>query len=436
MGLDRLIKKKEAPREKSIEEVHAHVAKAAADAFAKAFPEAEGMESKREAITEIFSEFFREQVEHTELYESERYGVSYLHSAIDAGDMAKKLYAKYLGALPELQPAAAQIKSHDEFLFPSFFTPKNPGALFVFFEQGLNQLVRELPDAIEHIKRGEEPPKHIVHYVGTPTRDIAHMEPQFLADLHNDNALEVFGDMYAELIADRMQKDGAITLRGISLGAPFALNAAKRLLEDGVVTQDGKNTELPRMQVRIDTPPSVYNTQTFSKSTQVQAGFAIDGIKGIISDPMSRASASPFLGSVVEGLKPALARKGIREEMTPDQALWKKGAIKKVLADFFKGTPVPEGVKITEVIGTSDTTMFAPFSKERRRVQRAARETKETYEGSLAQHTIAESDTRRTFAADMTHMIPNITPTVLRRLHRAVSALEHMKLDRVAKGQQ
>ena len=54
-------------------------------------------------VQEIFNEFFREQVEKTELVFSEKYDVSYLHCEITAGNFAKRLYEKMRGPLPDLK---------------------------------------------------------------------------------------------------------------------------------------------------------------------------------------------------------------------------------------------------------------------------------------------------------------------------------------------
>jgi hypothetical protein len=414
-------------QEKSIEDVRFRATDAAVSLYEKTF----GINPENaEAVREIFDEFFREQVEKTELVESKKYGVSYLHSEITAGDLAKRLYQRSGRVLPELKSPEKDLgedKPHDEYIFSSFFSPKNPSALFVFFEQGLNQLVRELPKAMEHLERGEEPPKYAVHYVGTPTRDIGHITSDFVDELNKRNAFEVFGDMYSELVNAHAEPQGQVVLRGISMGAPFAIETANKLLAEGSGTQDVERIDKPRIFVRIDTPPSQDANTPERRRWQVQTGFVVDGIKGLLNDSMSRASANPFSGSLVEELKPFLASKGIHEEMAPEDERLKKRAIKKVADDFFKGIPIPEELKVTEVIGTSDTTMFLPFSEAKREVKDAAAAQRSEFGGSLGENIISEDGNRRTFAISTSHALPNTTPTNLGRLDRAAKLVAKLK---------
>lgn len=414
-------------RKNPLESVRFRATDAAVELYEKTFGKDQ---ETSESVHTLFDEFFREQVERTELVESKKYNVSYLHSAVDVGELAKRIYqrlGKKLSSLTSPEEEPGENKPHDEYIFSSFFSPRNPSALFVFFEQGLNQLVRELPKAIEHLERGEEPPKYIVHFVGTPTRDIGHITPEFVENLKNRNAFEVFGDMYSELIRTHAKPQGQIVLRGISMGAPFAIETAKKLLDEGIGTQDAERIDKPRVFVRIDTPPSQDTNTPNRRRWQVQAGFVIDGIKGLLSDPMSRASANPFAGSLVEELKPILASKGIREEMANKDAKLKKEAIQKVADDFFEGVPIPEGLKVTEVIGTSDATMFLPFSELKQQVKASVEAQRNEFGGSLGENIISEGGNRRTVAVAMSHAMPNVTKTTLGRLDRAAKLITDLK---------
>src|SRR3989338_7050782 len=81
-----------------------HIRFRATDAAVAMYEKAFGKNTENaEAVQEIFNEFFREQVEKTELVFSEKYDVSYLHCEITAGNFAKRLYEKMRGPLPDLK---------------------------------------------------------------------------------------------------------------------------------------------------------------------------------------------------------------------------------------------------------------------------------------------------------------------------------------------
>src|SRR6185295_10372971 len=111
-----------------------------------------------------------------------------------------------------------------------------------------------------------------------------------------------FGELYAELVQETTKGAGQISFRGISMGAPFALETAKKLLANKLVTQDRNDKTLPHLAIRIDTPPSQNDTQTLPRRWQVPFGFALDGLGGFLRDPMTRASGNPLTGNVVENL--------------------------------------------------------------------------------------------------------------------------------------
>ena len=415
---------------RSLPEIHAPAIEAAVGAFAKAFKGEKGLRGKETSVRRIFEEFFREQVAQTELVESSRYGVRYLHSAVDSAEIAKALYRRYTGFEPRTYTDRGTKKvQNDEFIFSSFFNPRNPSALFVFFEQGLNHLVRELPDAIGSLKRGEEPEHHVIHYVGTPTRDIGRMTARFAEAMEDGGAFNTFGDLYAELVRSIASKDTprSVTLRGISLGAPFALKTAEHLIADGTLSQESGETRkpgVPRLIVRIDTPPSQNETHSLPRALQTPLGYTVAGIQSFFTDPMTRASANPFVGQVVEELMPHLELRGIHEEMHKEQKASKEKAIARVLAEFYAGIPVPPGLKVTEVVGLDDMTMFLPFSRSKREAHAAAAVQREVYGGTLGERIVSDDPKRRTFGINATHTIPNLTPTVLKRLHRAAEAIE------------
>ena len=395
--------------------------------YLKNFTDDPEAQKKAESVRAIAEEFFEEQVANTELFRSEKHGVSFLHSAVGVGELAKKLYERHTGTVLALGAEESTGKSHDEFIFPSFFQPQNPNALFVFFEQGLNQLITHLPSALEDIQQGKEPPRYAVHFIFTPMRDIGHITPEFVEKLKDGKSFNVFGELYADLVKQRASSEGIIALRGISMGAPLALKTAEQLLHEGVVTQDTENKTLSRLVVRIDTPPSQNDTQSFERAKQVQLGFAVDGLRGLVSDPMARASGKPWGGTLVKNLLPILEKKGIREEMSPEDVALKKEAITLTLQDFYNGMPVPADVKVTEVVGTSDTTMFMPFSRAKREIKEKVAEQSAEFDGSLGEKIISDNPQRRTFAADMGHVIPNITDTAMRRLDRVAKALQSLK---------
>ena len=409
----------------------------AADVAAKVFESEFADDPERpnpEIVREIFNAFLETQVENTHSYSSEKHAVSFIHADIDAATLARKILERRNVPIPEQTKTAEGVnKQADEYIFGSFFSPQNPSALFVFFEQGLNRLMLEVPEAIEALKKGESLQTRKIRYVGTPTRDIGHISKEFVESLKGGKAVEQFGDLYAEFIARQEStvpgQKREVLLRGISLGAGFAIETAKHLLDQGATTQsreDAEEKNVPHLTIRIDTPPGQQEGEASRRKWQIPIGFAVDGIKAFFNDATVRASANPFAGSLVKNLMPYLEKRGIREEMSPEDAALKKEAIKEVLDGLYAGVPIPENLRVTEVVGADDTTIFLPFSEKKNAFRAKIDEQQELHKGSLGERIVSKDGNRRTFGADMTHAMPNFTHTHWRRFYRAAKAIENL----------
>ena len=431
MGMERIPSKKQ---ERLTDRVRFPAADVAAKVFESEF--ADDLDRPNpEIVREIFNAFLETQVENTHSYSSEKHGVSFIHADLDAATLARKILERRNVDIPEQRKALkTKERQTDEYIFGSFFSPQNPSALFVFFEQGLNRLMLEVPEAIEALKKGESLQTRKIHYVGTPTRDIGHISNEFVESLKEGGAVERFGDLYAEFIgrtesAVPVQKH-EVLLRGISMGAGFAIETAKHLLDDGTATQsreEAKKKSIPHLTVRIDTPPGQQEGEASRRKWQVPLGFAADGIKSFFNDATVRASANPFVGSLVKSLMPYLEKQGVREEMSEEDAALKKEAIKRVLNDLYAGIPIPENLRVTEVIGTDDTTMLLPFSEKKRAFRKSVDEQEARHKGSLGERIVSGEGSHRTFGVDMTHAMPNFTHTHWRRFYRAAKTIENFK---------
>jgi hypothetical protein len=413
-----------------------------------------------EAAEDILYSFLEEQVDHAKRFESKESGVSFVFSSVDVSTIAKKLYQEYTGKFPELKAAPEGSRFKKEFLFESFLTPRNPGALFTFFEQALHHVISELPAALADIEAGREPKRHDIYFVGHPTRDLGHLSPEFVVGLKNNHAFEKYGELYTEFIADVLKNSPDTTnvfLRGLSLGAPQALETAKHLLDQRLVTQSHKEAseeQIPYLQVRIDTPPSQNDISPDRRRWQVPIGFAAHAVQALVTDPYVRATSNPMSGFVRE-LMPLLGKRGIHEDMSPEQEKLKKEAIALIHENLYAGVPIPEGMKVTEVVGLSDLTMFSPelradIAKQRTdaREEKMIRDISEHLEAnpeasneeiwmankdrpvsSLGENVATPiSENRRTFGLFMGHNVPNFIPNELGRLERAASALEKLRI--------
>jgi len=108
--------------------------------------------------------------------------------------------------------------------------------------------------------------------------------------------------------------------------------------------------------------------------------------------------------------------------MSPEQILMKKQGIKAVELGLSKGIPIPEGLKVTEVVGLNDLLTYSGDFKEEVMEQR------KKAPGSLGANRVSRGENITSYGADMGHSIPFVSrENEIKRMVRAVKCLDQLK---------
>jgi hypothetical protein len=211
---------------------------------------------------------------------------------------------------------------------------------------------------------------------------------------------------------------------GISMGASFAGQTAKKVLEDGYATQSRENKELPFMRIRIDTAPGHRNKPGFISKMKLFGGFAVSMVFSLATDKYMR-NVILKNGKYMEQVDQVLAEKGLaKSNLTAEQLKMKKSAIGIVENALAKGVPWPKGVKAIEVVGLQDLLTYD--SKLNKSAHKQIKENKD----SLGTNIVPEqgNDDIRVRSAKMTHIIPfTQRENEKRRMFAGVSSLAELK---------
>lgn len=388
--------------------------------------EAEGERFDAEGVKDILYGFIEQRIEKSGVYVSEKHKAAFPWGMTDTAELAKKLYAKYAG-----ENAIQGLKSNDgkkkkEFVFTSLQTIQS-GSQFAFMEEALHQAVKALPGAFVKLKKGEEPDSSEVYTLGSPTNELGTMSEEFLAEIKNGKEFDGFGALYSECIESFLSKteqndSTTISLYGQSMGASFAASTADQLLKDNAVTQsreEGRDRRLPFLQIRLDMPVGSSAVPEKRKKWQIPVGFAIDTAYTMATDPYIRGAMMhdrEFLSSAQE----IFAERGIVPQLSDEQIRLKKSGIKEMINGLRKGTPIPDGLKVTKVVGEYDTLMYPAVS------HTAVKRREEEYGGSLGERIVSGHDEPRTFAVKMRHTMPYLRKNELKRLRLAAEALKQI----------
>ena len=377
-------------------------------------------------IREIFYTFFEQELNNTQIYKSEKFGVEFPYTKINTKELAKALYEKHIpGDISETSSEDAGPRKL-EFVFESFLTTYN-GNEFTFVEEAIHQAMIALPRAIEDLKEGKEIEEAEIYTLGSPTNTVGTMTEEFGEYVKND-PFGTFGKLYAEFIEEKLTSEGDnkprnVELFGISMGAGIAAKAGEELLEQRSTVQDqevAKTDNLPFLQIRAEVPVAM--GQSKIKKYQIPAGFAADSLVLLATKPYNRKVAlgeSKFMDEVNKVLE---KERGIRPNMTNEQEKLKKQSLSSVVWGLGKGLTLKPETKITQVIGLKDPTMYTP------KVNMKAKQHRAEYEGNLGRNIVPEENENvRTFSADMGHTRPFFRESEFRRMEKAAIVLEGLE---------
>ena len=390
----------------------------------KEFEESEAIDEK--VVKDILWEFIEQRIERAGVYNSEVHKAAFPWGVTDIAELAKKLYARYAGedTLKALQPNL--VKKKKEFVFTSLQLIQS-GNQFAFMEEPMHQAFKDLPRALSMIREGKEPDSREIYSLGSPTNELGTMSKEFLEKIKDGKAFNEFGALYAEfiksVIPEEQRRDTAILLYGQSMGASFAAQTAKQMIENGDGTQSSevtKENNVPAIQVRLDMPVGSSELSNERKKWQIPVGFALDGIYTAVTDSYLRPvmlSDKKFLTSTQE----ILAERGMPSQSSAEQVALKKEGIKETINSLRQGTPIPENLKVTKVVGLYDPLMYSGAP------EKEMRKHKKEHEGSLGASMVSKSKNQKTFGIDMHHTMPYFRENELKRLREAAKSLETLR---------
>jgi hypothetical protein len=208
------------------------------------------------------------------------------------------------------------------------------------------------------------------------------------------------------------------------MGSSFAVGTAEHLLADESATQSPETTRekgLPFLQIRLDMPVGSSELSAKRKSWQIPAGFVLDTAYTLVADPYT----GPVMMNDKKFLDSATAifvEKGMSPVMSTEQIALKKAGIKEAINSLRQGTPIPENIKVTKVVGLFDPLMYSGAFNKKIKKQR------ELQRGSLGESMITDAKNQNTFGIDMHHNMPYFRKNELNRLYRAAQSLQELKI--------
>ena len=408
------------------------------DEIAKAFEKRFGKEVgpvETETIKEILNTYIEQKIRNTELYKSEELGASFVYSVTDIADLAKTLYTNFTKQdVSNLKkPEDSQEKDEKEFLFIGGIYNTEAGNEYVSQEKIFHDIFTALPGAIDDIRLGNEPKNKRIYTLGSPTNELGEISESFL----NNNVFSEFASLYSEFIKTKIENDDTeikqnFNFNGISIGAGIAVETAKKMLEEKVITQSNEEASeknIPLLRLRIDTPPGQSDAFPKVRKWQIPVGFVLELGRLAVTDPYLRnimVDDKKFMDSK----NSVLEEKGIIKHMSQEQEDLKKRTISIILKSLSDGVEIPKDLKLTEVIGTKDPLMYTPSFNKRvaehqKTLSKRREENNESNTKSIGDNIVRKEEfpNRRTFSVSMGHNIPFLHDSEFNRLKRAVKSL-------------
>ena len=382
-----------------------------------------------ENLREIYSTITEQALANTEIYSSSELGAAFPASFVRIGDIARALYTKQKGEVPETT-SPEKPRSRKEFVFGSAFAFSH-GDQFVFAEETMHQIIKRIPQALEDLRQGIEPEDFEIYTAGMPTNTLGNISPSFLERLQSDS-VEAMSDLYTEFVASKTANvstpdhRASIELYGISMGGGFAAKTGEKLVEHGEATQDSNDdSSHPYLQIRSMVPVSLGKSNI--KYLQIPLGFVAEGIFQSLTNPAVKG-----IGKRMETFQTAVANeldeKGITDQMSPEQRMIKKKALISILTNLGKTIALKETTRLTQVIGLNDPTMYTPGFSRDAEEHRGTTLTKNDGVQSLGDNMVpGANDNTRTFGVDMGHTIPFFRQNEFKRMRRAAEALDAIK---------
>jgi len=398
-----------------------------AESILRSFRDKYKNEPEKAGIMEnILYEFFEQEIENIEIYESEKFGASFPWTVIQTKELTKKIIKKYSDR-NKLKELLTKLTENDEvakqeFIFSSGSIMKS-GYPFTFVEEAMHQAVVALKSNLLALREGREINDQEIYTIGLPTNELGKISPEFLEKLKAD-PFGVMGELQAEFVQSHIPKNENdarrlnIKLYGISTGASLAAATGEKLVADGVVSQnlENKGQDMPRLSVRMDSPVGLSKSTT--KNWQIPLGYVAEFVYQTFKDPKFRLSDPKFMNQV----KQALGKRGIIENMTASDKQMKTEAISAIISKLKEGVDFDKDLKVTKVTGTSDPLTFS--LKEYRAEKAHQAESAGTLGANISPR---NEENRREFAINQTHTPAFFRDSELKRYYETARLIQELK---------
>ena len=366
-----------------------------------------------EGVETFLTEFFNEEIDNTEIFKSEKYGVSFPYTVVSLSEIAQKLFeksgSKRVETLSSKTEQKSEVHSQKEFIFGTFFNISSAHP-YHWVEHGIDQIAKKLPAALEALSRGEKVEDYEVYGVGSPAGELGEVSDDFV-DKTKDKPFEGLGEVYAEFVSSLQKQNeknsvsSDIRLWGVSMGASVAMTTAKSLLENKQAVQSFAEREQlenrkPKVDVVMVSP--VATSESSLRAAEIILGFAAEiAIQAPNAYGRNVASAE---GDFTSMIYDKLQNKGIEKHLSDEDKRNKNAVLSKAMKEMLGGIPVPKWLNTNEIIGKYDPLMYSnEFRKE-------ANAHEEEFKGSFGQNMVpTEEKNRRKFGINETH-----TPKVVR----------------------
>jgi hypothetical protein len=383
-------------------------------------------------VRDIFNTFLSQEISNVQIYNSQKYGVSFPYTSININNFSKEIYEKYTGKKPSIKILEDISNKSDgkknisyEYIFPG--APLNADLVdngpFHFAGESMHQCIGKLPAALEKIKNGEEPDNFEIFMLGTPTNEYGTMSTEFLEKFEK-NPTSVMSEVFAEFIEkNNTEKNSennnlSTELYGVSWGGGLSALTGEKLLESDTYTQNQEEkNDKELIIIRAQNPVSLSRSKI--KGLKIWLGSPLN-------DLVSGDKYGPTMGKenpkFMEQIRSLLKERGIITNISEEQQKMKKKAMLDIILAFRKEVKLKPETKVNEIYGLNDlSTKTSSLNNE-------VEEQIKSHGGSLGQNiAIPRRENSRVFGVNSFHEIPWFRKNELKRIHKAVEVINNLE---------